>query len=130
MKTQHKVVLALGIVLAASVWALSGSSQTDPYLDVHDVERDPAVFSGSTVSVKGDVVAGSTTTDNGTIRFRLADASGDPAHAGRNVTVVYAGVLPDAFGPKMVVVTGSVVATGAGVTLHATDIQVGCSSKY
>ncbi len=128
MRTQHEVVLALLLVAGASWWALSGTSETDPYRDVHQVtEGGP---SAEPVSVKGTVVAGTVVVEGRLVRFALADASGDPTHADVVLNVTYTGVLPDAFGPKMVVVTGAVNDTPTGPVLAATDIQVGCSSKY
>lgn len=129
MHTRHQVLLALAVILAAVVWAVTGASQGDPYRDVHQVLDEPERYTGA-VSVPGRVVANSTTTDDGTIRFTLEDISGDLAHANRTIDVVYAGVLPDGFGPKKVVVSGALTSGPTGWTLLASDIKVGCSSKY
>lgn len=129
MKTQHKVLVALVLITATAVWALSGATGAAPFLDVHQVAADPAAH-GNELSVKGTVVANTTATQGQAIRFALRDASGDPAHADETLSVFYEGVLPDAFGPKMVVVTGHLFTTPAGLAIQASEIQVGCSSKY
>lgn len=130
MKTAHKVLVALVIVVAASLWAVSGSSTTDVYRDVHEVASDPDRFAASPVTMEGQVVAGTISTDGGLVRFLLRDTSGNPAHGNTTLPVTYAGPLPDAFGPKDVVVTGTVLSTPDGPGVQATNIQVGCSSKY
>ena len=130
MKTQHKALVALVLIIATAVWALSGTTGAAPFLDVHHVTGSPAQHDGDSVSVRGNVMADSIQTDNQSVRFTLADASGDPDRKGETIHVVYHGVLPDAFGPKMAVVTGVLMETPAGLTIQAEDIQVGCSSKY
>jgi cytochrome c-type biogenesis protein CcmE len=130
VKTQHKVLVALALITGTAVWALAGSTGAAPFLDVHHITQDPDTYKADEFSVKGVVVANTTTTENQVIRFTLRDASGDTRHAAENLTVVYQGVLPDAFGPKMVVVTGTLLATGEGLVIQASEIQVGCSSKY
>lgn len=129
MHTRHQVLLVLAIILGTVAWAVTGSSESDPYRDVHTLEGEPDAWYGRPVSMKGTVVAGTIETDD-VVRFLLADESGDPAHNGTTLAVTYAGVLPDAFGPKPVVVTGTLVEGAAGPVFHASDIQVGCSSKY
>lgn len=130
MRPHHKAVIGFAIVLAAVFWALSGSGSADPYQDVRDVAASDSAVGTEEVAVKGTVAANRTTIDGGTVHFVLIDASGDPDHAETEIPVVYSGVLPDAFGPKMVVVTGTVVDGADGRFIEATDIQVGCSSKY
>jgi cytochrome c-type biogenesis protein CcmE len=129
VRAHHKAIIALILITGVAAWALAGSTGAAPFLDVHHITAGPAEHTDE-VSVKGVVVANTTTTENQVIRFTLRDASNDPAHADKTVQVAYSGVLPDAFGPKMVVVTGSLVTTPEGLTIQATDIQVGCSSKY
>jgi cytochrome c-type biogenesis protein CcmE len=130
MKTQHKVLVAMVLIIGTAVWALSGTTGAAPFLDVHHITDDPDRHDADELSVRGYVMADSIRTENQTIRFQLSDASGDPATQNKTVNVVYQGVLPDAFGPKMAVITGALIHTPDGLTIQATDIQVGCSSKY
>lgn len=130
MKAQYKALIALVLITATAVWALSGTTGSAPFLDVHHVTSAPDDHADDELSVRGNVLPDSIRTQNGTVRFTIGDASGDPAHNDTRLHVVYQGVLPDAFGPKMVVVTGGLLTTPDGLTLQASDIQVGCSSKY
>lgn len=130
MRPQHKVLLGFAIVLAALAWALTGSGQADPYLDVHSVVDSDTHDASKVISVKGTVAANRTEATGDGVRFTIVDASGNPAHNESELAVIYRGVLPDAFGPKLVVVTGTLVRTADGLVMEATDIQVGCSSKY
>lgn len=130
MKTQHKVLIAMVLIVATAIWALSGSSGAAPFLDVHHVTADPDKHADEEISVRGTVVADTIKTENQTVRFTLRDASGETGNENETLHVVYTGVLPDAFGPKMSVITGSLMETPSGLTIQATDIQVGCSSKY
>lgn len=130
MKTQYKALIALVLITGTAIWALSGTTGAAPFLDVHHVTQAPQVHTGDEISVRGNVLADSISTDDSTIRFTLGDASGDPDQRNETIHVVYTGVLPDAFGPKMAVVSGLLVETPAGLTIQAEDIQVGCSSKY
>lgn len=129
MKAQHKVLVALVLITATAVWALSGSTGAAPFVDVYQVTAEPEKFDDE-LSVHGYVLADSITTENQTVRFTLADASGDPDKKNESLRVIYTGVLPDAFGPKNSVITGVLIDTPAGLTIQASDIQVGCSSKY
>jgi len=133
MNTASSVILAAVLIAGSVFWALDGVSEADPYRDVATVVDTPDEFSATPTSVKGRVVAGTIEHDGGLIRFALADESGDPARNGTTMQVRYAGVLPDAFGPKLVVVTGRVIASEAvpgDFVFEADAIQVGCSSKY
>ncbi len=130
MNTVTSVVLAATLIAGAVFWALDGVSETDPYRDVSTLVDAPDDFASAPVSVKGRVVAGTIEDAGGLIAFDLADESGDPERNGTTMRVEYAGVLPDAFGPKLVVVTGTVRETTDGFVFDATAIQVGCSSKY
>ncbi len=130
MKTQHKVLIAMVLIVATAIWALSGSSGAAPFLDVHHVTSDPDDHDDEEISVRGYVVADTIQTEDQTVRFTLSDASGDTEKRNETLNVIYNGVLPDAFGPKMSVITGTLVETPSGLTIQATDIQVGCSSKY
>lgn len=129
MKAQHKVLIALVLITATAVWALSGSTGAAPFVDVHQVTGQPGDYDDE-LSVHGYVLADSISTANQTVRFTLADASGDPGKQNETLHVVYNGVLPDAFGPKNSVITGVLIDTPDGLTIQASDIQVGCSSKY
>lgn len=130
MRTKDKVLIGLGVLIAASALAMSGSSGADPYLDVHMLSDDPERYLGSTVSVKGLVLTNSTERDDSVIHFVIGDQSGDLSQANKTLNVTYGGVLPDAFGPKMVVVTGILMQDADRLWIQADDIQVGCSSKY
>lgn len=130
MQTRYQVAIALVVIVAATVWAISGTAQGDPYREVHQVLDDPDRFGDNVVSVPGVVVANTTEILGDVIHFTLADQSGDPAHENKTIEVTYTGVLPDGFGPKKVVASGVLVQAVDGWVLQASDIKVGCSSKY
>lgn len=130
METTTSVVIAAILIAGAVGWALDGVESTDPYRDVSTIVDDPSAFAANPSSIKGLVVAGTIADEGGLITFLLEDQSGNEAFNGTNMSVRYAGVLPDAFGPKLVVVTGRVIPATDGFVFDADEIQVGCSSKY
>jgi cytochrome c-type biogenesis protein CcmE len=122
-----KLLLVVGLVAAGGALAFAGAAP-EGYAGVATIAADPAAFDGTEVEVKASVVEGSL--DRDALRFLVDDGRGalpvrwDPARP-----------LPDheaggTIEGKNVVVKGVVVLEDGAPVLHATDMQVGCASKY
>ena len=126
MKRQAKLIVVLALVLAGAALAYAGASP-EGYATVADVMRDPSAHEGKAFQLKASVAS----VDRANGSFTLADgatllvAKWDPSvpfpdqEAGGTIE------------GKNVIVTGvmSTSASGAPVLL-ASDMKVGCASKY
>lgn len=128
MHVLAKVLVASMLIFGAVFWALSGASSTEPYSDVHVVVADPDAHTDRTLSLRAIVVNNTTQSSETSVSFVVQDFATEYEHV--HLPVVYKGTLPDAFGPKPVVLTGQLIETNGRWSLLAEDIQVGCSSKY
>lgn len=127
MHPRAKLLTTLLILAAAAALILwnARAQAAPPALGVSDAKRQAEQHLGREVSVRGSVVEGSILQEGSTVlSFVLADGS-------ERLLVRYNQTPPDNFGVKEVVVRG-VLAQDAqsAIVLHATAIQVGCSSKY
>jgi cytochrome c-type biogenesis protein CcmE len=82
-------------------------------------------FDGKTVKVGGTVLSGSVDHTAAGYRFIIKDLTGADA----TVKVMYAGQVPDAFGPGVDVVAVGVYHAGDGL-IAADELQTKCPSKY
>lgn len=111
---------SLGVV----VWNTS-ASQVPEAIGVSDAKRQAQLLDGKPLSVRGVVLEGTIIEDEGRLKeFVLADEF-------EQLRVYYEGSPPDNFGAKDVVVEGTIQVQDDGVpVLNATQIKVGCASKY
>lgn len=129
MKASGKVAVALVFVAAGSALAFVGAAP-EAYRGVGDVARDPADFGGREILVKAVVAPGSVDRAGDAIVFRLEEPDA-------SLPVRWAGARPipehEAGGTiegRTVVVRGTLTLVDGAWTLVATDMQVGCASKY
>lgn len=113
------MAMALSIVL----WNVSASSS--PAMSVSDAKRDAGALQNRTLGVRGSVMEASIVVAGSIVEsFVITDAS-------ESLLVLFNRTPPDNFGPKEVMVFGSLRLDPDGpVAFEATSIQVGCSSKY
>ncbi|MFQ6106321.1 MAG: cytochrome c maturation protein CcmE [Thermoplasmata archaeon] len=113
-----QIVAVLAIIVVLVVIFLS-SAPADPYDTVGMVMSNPSKYVNENVEVRGRVEAWSPS-------YRTFNLTGD----GETVAVSY-DVLPDAFANgKDVVVKGLFHHNGITYQIDASDIIVGCSSRY
>lgn len=115
------VVLVAGVVL---LWVTSAQS-APPALGVTDAKRQAETLEGKSVNVRGNILEGTIVEQDGRVlEFVIGDAF-------ERLRVDYNQTPPDNFGAKEVVVKGVLALDADGHPfLHASSIQVGCSSKY
>lgn len=123
--TQRRLLVAVIVVIlafaAGIVWLVR--SEGAYYRQVGELRAGS--LDGKSVKVGGRVVPESVTTEGSLQTFAIADLTG----AGETVTVRYAGVLPDTFGPSADVVVLGTYDAGAGL-IDAEELQTKCPSKY
>lgn len=125
MRPRTRVLILIGVVLVGATLAFAGA-RPQGFLAVADV----AARDGEVVQMKGTVVEGTLDRTDEAPAFVLSDGLDeivvrwDPARP-----------LPDPEGGgtiegRNVVVTGVVVLDESGAHLLASEMQVGCASKY
>jgi cytochrome c-type biogenesis protein CcmE len=125
-RAKKLLITGLVLVAAALVIAWNTSAQSaDPALGVTAAKRAGLHGVDGEQSVRGTVLESSIVHEGGRLRsFVLSDGT-------EQLLVLYNQTPPDAFGPKDVMVKGHLDVDSEGrVVLQATNIQVGCSSKY
>ena len=124
-RRKRKLVIVSFVIIAAAVFVLWGWSSTGgSFVSVASVTSDPGHYAGRTIEVQG-VVSG-WSGDPSDMDFELVDSDNSACH----VSVVMSGALPAGFeNGKSVVVKGS-VDTMPMMRIVASEITVGCASKY
>ena len=122
LNKKRKVLIAL-LVMAAIAVAMVWYFTPGEYLSVSDVVDHPSKYEGKTIDIRGTVEKG--TLDNDGRMFNITD---DKA----SLPVISDGKLPDNLKEgKDCVVRGKLEVNGEGeLEFHATEITVGCPSKY
>ena len=117
-----KLAIAGGVVLLAIAYlVLTATSATTVYYVTVPELRAQGLPAGRFVRVSGGVASGSVVREGTTVRFDIADTSGD-------LPVVYEGVVPDIFGDgAQVVVEGRLAADG---TFQARTLLAKCPSRF
>ena len=126
-RRKRKVIVALVVIAAALVVVFWGWSSTggQNYLSVSDLVHSPSQYSGKPIEVRG--VVADWNGDPGSMNFTLFDTN---AASGGNINVTMTGPLPSGFENGKTV--GAKGQLDAVPSLHmiATDLTVGCASKY
>lgn len=128
-RKKKMMIAALVIVVALVILFWGWSSTGRSYLGVSTILDSsttsvPAKYVGKTVEVQGIVTGWSG--DMSAMNFKLADK----VDATKSMNVTMAGTLPEGFeNGKTVVVKGELNPT-LPLLLTATEITVGCASKY
>jgi cytochrome c-type biogenesis protein CcmE len=110
-------------VVAVIVFLLLWGMVPERILEVRQVLGDASSNDGRVVQVKGVVRDWNATTGN----FTLVDSSQEA----KAILVHRSGSFPEGFGENVsVIVKGKFTVVGEGYTMTASEIQVGCPSKY
>jgi cytochrome c-type biogenesis protein CcmE len=116
-KKKRNVVLVLVIVVVALIIGLWGTAPTD-YLTVSDINGSSGTYLDTVIEVKG-LVENWNSSGNA---FELADSD-----SRMNVTYI---TLPEGFNNGKEVVVKGVLKNEGSLVLEASEIKVGCPSKY
>jgi cytochrome c-type biogenesis protein CcmE len=125
-RRKRKVIVALVVIAAALVvvfWGWSSTGQT--YLSVSEIANSPSQYSGKAIEVRG-VVSG-WSGDPGSRNFTLSDTN---AALGGNLNVTMTGPLPSGFENGKTVGAKGQLDDVPFLHMIATDLTVGCASKY
>lgn len=130
MRKAAKLALAILVLTAGGAIAFAGAAP-EAYKTVGELTADPARFDGKVVDLKASVLTGSLVRGNGTVTFAVGED-------GKRLPVEWASEKPipehEAGGTiegRSVVVTGTLARSADGALVFlATDMQVGCASKY
>lgn len=129
MRKGPKIALVVLLVAAGGALAFAGTLP-EAMRSVGDVVRDPEAFEGRDIELKATVVEGSLARNATPLTFLISDG-GDVLEVRWNPALP----LPDheaggTIEGKNVVVHGTVLRDATGPYLLASDMQVGCASKY
>jgi len=125
-RRKRKVIVALVVIAAALVvvfWGWSSTGQT--YLSVSEIASSPSQFSGKAIEVRG-VVSG-WSGDPGSRNFTLSDTN---AALKGNINVTMTGPFPSGFENGKTVGAKGQLDDVPSLHMIATDLTVGCASKY
>jgi cytochrome c-type biogenesis protein CcmE len=129
VKKAWKLAIVLGLVVGGATLAFAGASPA-ALKGVTDVARDPAALAGKEIQVKATIAAGSVNRTASPLTFAIEEP-------GARFPVVWTSPKPipeeEAGGTiegRTVVVKGIVAQQGGQWVLLASDMQVGCASKY
>ncbi len=126
-RRKRKVIVALVVIAAALVVVFWGWSSTggQNFLSVSAIASSPSSYSGKVIEVRG-VVSG-WSGDPGSRDFTLSDTN--PALGGHiNVTMI--GTLPSGFENGKTVAAKGQLDSAHLLNMTATELTVGCASKY
>ncbi|HLE97724.1 MAG TPA: cytochrome c maturation protein CcmE [Candidatus Thermoplasmatota archaeon] len=126
MRRRARLALLLTLAAAGGALAFAGALPSG-YATVGDVVAGAVEHQGE-VTVKAAVLEGSVQRDADPVRFVLTDGAS-------RISVVWDRTLPEheaggSLEGRTVVVTGTVTERDGEMVLVATDMQVGCASKY
>ena len=116
-------VLVIVVVIAVIVILLLWGMVPARIIDAGQVVKDPTGYKGKTIFVKGTVVSW----NMGSRNFTLAD----PLDRAVTLNVSYSGAFPSGFGLNVsAIVKGTITTVSEVPRMDATEIQIGCPSKY
>jgi cytochrome c-type biogenesis protein CcmE len=125
-RRKRKVIVALVVIAAALVvvfWGWNSTGQT--YLSVSEIATSPSHYSGKPIEVRG--VVSDWNGDPGSRNFTLFDTN---AASGGNINVTLTGPLPSGFENGKTVGAKGQLDGVQPLHMTATEITVGCASKY
>jgi cytochrome c-type biogenesis protein CcmE len=125
-RRKRKVIVALVVIAAALVvvfWGWSSTGQN--YLSVSDIAHSPSQYSGRLIEVRG--IVSDWNGDPGSRNFTLFDTN---AASGGNINVTMTGPLPSGFENGKTVGAKGQLDDVSSLHMIATDLTVGCASKY
>jgi len=126
-RKKRKVLIAVLVIAAALVVVFWGWSSTggQNYLSVSEISNAPTLYAGKTIDVKGVVTGWNG--DPGSRNFTLSDV-GDPASG--QISVTMTGSLPSGFENGKTVAAKGQLDSANPIHMQATDLTIGCASKY
>jgi len=126
-RRKRKIVIALIVIAAALVVVFWGWSSTggQNYLSVSDVASHASQYSGRSIEVRGVVTDWNG--DPGSRNFTLSDTN---AAFDSNINVTLTGPLPSGFENGKTVAAKGQLDDVQHLHMIATDLTVGCASKY
>lgn len=123
-----KIIVSIAIVGGAAAWLLTSTASEafEYYKHVDEVVTDGASWQKKPMQLHGFVQPGSIKKrfdrDSGRIEYKFTEVN-----CGKEIEVLYAGVVPDTFKDGAeVVVKGRL----DGGTFHSTEVMAKCPSKY
>jgi cytochrome c-type biogenesis protein CcmE len=129
MRPRTRVLLLVGVVAVGGLLAFAGA-RPQGFLSVAAVTAQPMAYEGRELQLKGTVIEGTFDRSATAPAFLLSDGQGtievrwDPS---RPIPDHEAGGTIEG---KNVVVKGTLARDANGLHLLATEMQVGCASKY
>ena len=124
MNKKQKTFIAIGVIVAVTIIGLWGVDFTQQYFMVSELTSNPDKYLGDKISTIGVLKNGTLVVTPDIISFTLIDVEDETTE----IYVEYTGDLPPTLDEgKDVSMSGTMVAADK---IEATQIVVGCSSKY
>ena len=124
MDKKQKTLVAIGVIVAVAIIGLWGVDFSQQYVMVSELTSNPDTYVGEKISTMGIIKNGTLVVTPDIISFVLIDAE----DATVEIDVEYTGDLPATLDEgKDISMSGTMVTAGK---IEATQIVVGCSSKY
>ena len=124
MDKKQKTLVAIGVIVAVAIIGLWGVDFSQQYVMVSELTSNPDKYVGEKISTMGIIKNGTLVVTPDIISFVLIDAE----DATVEIDVEYTGDLPATLDEgKDISMSGTMVTAGK---IEATQIVVGCSSKY
>ena len=124
MDKKQKTLVAIGVIVAVAVIGLWGVDFSQQYIMVSELTSNPDKYVGEKIGTMGVIKNGTLVVTPDIISFVLVDAEDETAE----IYVEYTGDLPATLDEgKDVSMSGNMLSVDK---IEATQIVVGCSSKY
>ena len=124
MDKKQKTIIAIGAIIAVAVIGLWNVDFSQKYILISEFTSNPDKYIGETIGTMGTIKNGTLIVTPDIISFVLIDADDELSE----INVEYTGDLPATLDEgKEISMSGTMVAADK---IEATQIVVGCSSKY
>jgi len=125
-RRKKKMVVAIVVIVAALAVVLWGWSSTGgSFVSISSVANNPSVYAGKSIEIRG-VVSG-WNGDPSSRNFTLYDTD---ASMNKSLSVTMTGALPSGFENGKTVTAKGQLDGVQSLHFTATDLAVGCASKY
>ena len=124
MDKKQKTFVAIGVIVAVAIIGLWGVDFSQQYIMVSELTSNPDKYVGDKIGTMGVIKNGTLIVTPDIISFTLTDEEDETAE----IYVEYTGDLPATLDEgKDISMSGTMVSADK---IEATQIVVGCSSKY